>query len=100
MHVALSDAGIIHYLQHPILTTWGCFNVDIAVPIGRKFLVIECDGEKWHSSPKQKARDKWRQKLIEKNGHKVIRFTGEQILCSLDSCVTEIWGLVWSGEAR
>ncbi len=52
----------------------GYFEVDFAFP--EKKVCIEIDGEAYHSTPEQKSRDKFRQKLIEKEGWTFERFDG------------------------
>lgn len=48
----LSDLGVEHYLEHQL----GPWNFDVFIP-GRN-LLIECQGEYWHSLPKAVGNDK------------------------------------------
>ncbi len=40
-------------------------------------IVVECDGEHWHLSPKIQERDKRKDKLLGSLGYKVLRFSGK-----------------------
>lgn len=55
----------------------GRYSIDIALPAYR--IAIECDGEAYHSSPKQKAHDRRKNAYLKANGWKVLRFTGKRI---------------------
>ena len=51
--------------------------VDIYIPI--KNLIIECDGEYWHSKPERKILDKKRDYLLRSLGYKIIRLPEKEI---------------------
>ncbi|MEK4799946.1 DUF559 domain-containing protein [Thermoactinomyces sp. FSL K6-2592] len=55
----------------------GRYRIDIALP--RYRIAIEADGRPYHSSKKQKAHDRKKTQYLQKNGWKVLRFTGSQI---------------------
>lgn len=55
----------------------GAFRIDLALIYYR--IAIECDGKAYHSSPKQKAHDRKKDRYLRKNGWKVMRFSGSQI---------------------
>ena len=59
--------------------------------IFNKKLIIECDGQYWHSSKEAKQRDKKRQLVIENLGYKFIRFTGVEIRNNLKKCKMMIY---------
>jgi very-short-patch-repair endonuclease len=42
-------------------------------------IIIECDGEHWHSSPEAKLKDQIKTECFENLGFKVLRFTGKEI---------------------
>lgn len=67
--------------QHPIAT----YCVDFAVP--QRWLVIEIDGQAYHSSPQQKYNDRLRQQRLENLGWRIIRFTGSEINKDPVTCV-------------
>lgn len=64
------------------------YQVDLVIKKYR--LAIECDGEKWHSSPEQKARDRKKNAVLRKHGWKVMRFKGWEINKQLQKCVDQI----------
>ncbi|MCM3032819.1 endonuclease domain-containing protein [Niallia sp. MER 6] len=66
----------------------GSYRIDIALISYR--LAIECDGKQWHSSPEQKAHDRRKNRYLQKNGWKVLRFSGRQINGQLPKVLTRI----------
>lgn len=56
--------------------------------------VCECDGEQYHSSPEQVEHDRRRQEFIEKQGYKVIRFTGKEIYHYPMQCAYKLRALI------
>lgn len=67
----------------------GYYRIDLALP--RYDIAIECDGKAFHSSPKQKARDKKRTSYLYRHGWKtVLRFSGSDINKNPDACVDKI----------
>ncbi|RKL69146.1 hypothetical protein CR203_03700 [Salipaludibacillus neizhouensis] len=51
--------------------------IDIAFPFQK--LAIETDGKANHTSPKDKARDRRKDKYLQEHGWRVLRFTGTRI---------------------
>lgn len=70
--------------QHPI----GHFLADFAFPESR--LVIELDGHEFHKTKEQRTSDARRQRWIELNGWRVIRFTGTEIHKDVSGCVKQV----------
>lgn len=66
--------------------------VDIAFP--DTMLAIECDGTYWHSTPKQKAKDRAKDKFLTNRGWRVIRLKEHEIKNSLDDCIARIIDLL------
>lgn len=54
-------------------------------------IIVECDGDYWHSLPGRKARDKAHNSDLQKAGYKVFRFLGSEITKDVDSCVERIF---------
>lgn len=79
---SLDRLGIAYEHQHPI----GRFFADFALP--KYGLVIEVDGEYWHS--KNPEKDLARQKEIESLGWKVVRFPEKMIKSKLDKVSVEL----------
>lgn len=51
-----------------------------------KNIIVEIDGEFWHSSEEQKTKDKSFENFAKVNGYKIIRFTDKQIAKSKTNC--------------
>lgn len=71
------------------------FTADFVVEPGtrnpeRRTVVIECDGHEWHSDRKRMARDRTRDRDIQKAGHVILRFTGSQIVNDPKACALEV----------
>ncbi len=60
----------------------------------KTFTAIELDGHATHSSPDAIARDRKRQRDIERMGWHVLRFGGKEIRQDVDACVLETWELL------
>lgn len=65
-------------------------------------IVVECDGHAFHERTKeQAAHDKSRDRFIQSEGFKVLRFTGSEIWNNTYGCVNEIVAAAWrSGAPR
>ena len=66
----LSQHGFGYTQQYPA----GAYYIDIAMK-GKK-VAIECDGDRWHSTPEQVANDMERQTILERLGWQFIRIRG------------------------
>lgn len=67
---------------------------DFMLPING--LIIECDGNYWHSFKKTKKRDEEKTKMLENSGWKVLRFKGSEIKMNLDECFNRIRGEIYA----
>ncbi|TCS93622.1 endonuclease domain-containing protein [Hazenella coriacea] len=85
MFYALKAAGYDIVCQVPS----GRYRIDLAIPKYR--IAIECDGHRWHSKPKDKARDRRKDKHLESEGWHVFRFTGREINFKLWWCMKVIY---------
>ncbi len=81
LRLALEEANLPHEIQFNI----GKHFVDFAIVSNR--LAIEADGDYWH---KDKTRDLKRDNILEKQGWRVIRFSGTQIKKDIKKCLSEI----------
>ncbi len=70
----LNELGVIHETQ---VLMFNKFTVDVLIEELK--LVIQWDGEYWHSKPKRIALDKSQDAYMEKCGYIVLRITDEQI---------------------
>jgi len=52
-------------------------------------LIVECDGEQWHTDKTQEY-DRKREDYIREKGYNIVRFKGVQIVNNLDECITVI----------
>jgi very-short-patch-repair endonuclease len=73
------------------------YRADFAFP--QEKIIVEADGKQWHSTPKQKRSDKRRQRWLEKDGWKVLRFTGSEIFNNASECAEIIKREVLKHEA-
>lgn len=73
--------GII--TQHPI----GRYRVDFAIP--EHMIAIELDGYAYHSTRDQFTSDRARQRHLEQQGWRFIRFSGSEVKADPDKCVRE-----------
>jgi very-short-patch-repair endonuclease len=56
-------------------------------------LIVEADGQEFHATPEQKARDEQHDRAVREAGPEVRRFSGSSIWNSGESCVLEV--LLW-----
>ena len=63
------------------------YRLDFAIFCKKGKINIECDDLKWHSQPKQRARDKKRDRWLKRRGWKIFRFTEEEIKNNTATCV-------------
>lgn len=63
-------------------------------------IIIECDGDYWHSSEEVKARDKQKDIEYKEAGYMVLRFSGTQIRKDLESVANEIKRVVFNHEGK
>ena len=62
------------------------------------WLVIETDGDEWHSSAQQRARDRARDAELVRQGLRVHRFGYAQVMGDLPGCLAVIRALLASGR--
>ncbi|OGS23522.1 MAG: hypothetical protein A2297_05320 [Elusimicrobia bacterium RIFOXYB2_FULL_48_7] len=88
---ALRKTGIPSRRQHIVMTPSGKrYILDFAVFSGKKPLNIECDGEKSHSLRAQRHKDIIRDRYLRKNGWKVLRLMGKEIINDTAGCIRKI----------
>lgn len=80
---ACHAANLDPHCQYPA----GRFFLDFAFPDDR--LAVELDGHEFHKTKEQRTADAQRQRWLEMNGWRVIRFTGTEIHCNAASCVRQ-----------
>lgn len=72
----------------PQFPTHSGFIIDFAFPQIK--LAIECDGERWHSSKKAKAKKRFRDWILRRSGWRIIHFDGKEIHADIDFCIRRI----------
>lgn len=80
----LSSYGFDFIQQYPA----GAYRIDIAMK-GRK-VAVECDGDRWHSSPKQVEADMERQTILERLGWQFIRIRGTSFYRDKDGTMKSV----------
>lgn len=85
MYAELERRGVTFVKQQVIDGLWV---VDALIPGVR--LVIECDGEYWHSRPEMVKRDRKKDAYLRSRGYKVFRFPEAAILADVTQCVNKI----------
>lgn len=83
MQAALIENNIDFIAQHPI----GPWCVDFYLPTLN--LVIECDGDYWHSLDEVKIRDKRKNGYLKKAGFKVARITESTINANVNAALSQ-----------
>ena len=59
----------------------------VLISIFAFFESLECDDPKWHSQPKQREKDKKRDRWLRKRGWTIFRFGAEEIKNNTATCV-------------
>jgi very-short-patch-repair endonuclease len=66
--------------------------VEVDVLFRAQKLVIEVDGTRWHSTPFRRERDAYKQSLVEAAGHRVIRFTDDDVTANREmQTMSQVW---------
>jgi very-short-patch-repair endonuclease len=73
----------------PQVNVYGC-RLDFAYLVDGQKIAIELDGFEYHSNKQQMTRDYQRQRHLEANGWRMIRFTGSEIYMDAQACVLEV----------
>lgn len=79
---AYTQAGLTFEEQVPL---WDAWQVDFVFRDAQ--LIVEADGEYWHTLPKRMASDRALDKEAEKQGWAVLRLSEKQIREQIDECV-------------
>lgn len=92
MFDAMTAAGLAPAAQHPV----GKFSLDFAFP--DSYLAIECDGEYWHGTPWQQAKDRRKDGYLKKHGWRILRLAEQEIRASPADCVKRIIAILQSSN--
>lgn len=62
--------------------------------IKKDMLIIELDSYLWHGAdPMQFTKEKERERELQKEGYKIIRFSGREVYRDVEECIDEIIGI-------
>jgi very-short-patch-repair endonuclease len=90
---ALTERGIAIARQHPLTLPSGRpIRADLAVPSAR--LSIEVDDPTWHATPEALQRDHSRDLELALLGWERVRFTTDDVVCRVRTCVAAVEALV------
>ncbi len=64
-----------------------CYCLDFAIFCRRGNIDVECDGEAWHSDPKGRRRDRYRNNLLASAGWAVLRFGSHELTTQMAFCL-------------
>lgn len=78
--------------------TVGPFRLDFA--IAAKRVGIELDGHEFHKTVEQRTADGQRQRWLERQGWRLLRFTGSEVYADVGKCVGEVVSFVAILEAE
>lgn len=80
-------------VQFPIKTISGNFRADVALRNNNKVILIECDGEEFHTKEKNEWYDEWRDTLIlfQKRAETIYRIKGTDIYNNINSLISLIY---------
>jgi hypothetical protein len=74
------------------------FKPDILLPDYK--IVVECDGDYWHSFEDRQTRDAYRDMVFETNGYIVLHFTETEIKKNLSGCGDQVERMVMNHSGR
>lgn len=77
-----------------IVQQWevGAYRIDMVAVYGDKKVAIECDGDRYHSSPAQVRNDMERQTILERIGWTFIRIRGSEYFRQPDKTIERVVG--------
>ena len=81
----LDRRGLEYQEQFP---TRSGFILDFAFP--EKRICVEIDGVHWHSTKKQRKRDRFREYILKRGGWKIVRFWCYEVYGDVGKCVDSI----------
>ncbi|HEX6971537.1 MAG TPA: DUF559 domain-containing protein [Limnochordia bacterium] len=76
------------------------YRVDFALVIRDFKIAIECDGYTYHGSREAYSYDRARDRVLEREGWRVFRFTAGEILANPQACVDEIKDFIMAHEPQ
>lgn len=74
------------------------FQCDFGLPVYN--LIIECDGDYWHSFPDKRERDDKKNQYALSHSWKILRLSGNTILNDIESCKQAILSMIKENKAK
>ena len=91
MCAALKAAGLAFRREHVVLYGGRVkYRLDFALFCKRGKLDIECDGRRFHSNPRQRAKDRGRDTWLKRRGWTTLRFGEHEVFNNVKVCIREI----------
>ena len=88
---ALQKKGLKAVHEHCVMEDKRCrYRLDFAIFCQRGKIALECDNEKWHSSPERRLRDRKRDRYLRRHGWAILRLSGREIQKDMDACLAKI----------
>lgn len=97
--IQITCAGTTRALQHPNQSNMFQFamqvpidkyRADFVIASGSKQVVVEADGERWHSNHYRVRKDKQRDRALQQMGYAVFRYVGPELLADAGKAAYEI----------
>jgi very-short-patch-repair endonuclease len=90
IHKSLKQENINSERQYFVYDTEEPYCLDFAVFCKDGKINVECDGEKYHSSKQEIAKDRTRNNDLTSSGWSILRFSGKEINSDTKSCIRQI----------
>ena len=91
MYQAFQKSSLKVVREHCIMQGKRCrFRLDFAIFCRRGKIALECDNEKWHSTPGHRVRDRKRDRYLRKHEWVVLHLYGKEIQKNIDGCLETI----------
>ena len=88
---ALQERGIKAVHEHCVMERRHCrYRLDFVIFCKRGKIALECDNEKWHSTPQRRLMDRERDRYLRRHRWIVLRLSGREIQSDLDGCLQKI----------
>ncbi|MCL4369246.1 MAG: UvrD-helicase domain-containing protein [Actinobacteria bacterium] len=82
----MKDALERAQVSYEALVRIGGYHVDFLAAVGRRKVIVECDGRSYHHPDRDAERDQ----VLSREGHPILHFSGSEIFASADRCVEAV----------
>ncbi len=91
MRQAFQERGLRVVHEHCVMEGRHCrYRIDFVIFCHRGKIALECDNEKWHSTPQRRARDRVRDRYLRRKGWFILRLPGREIQKDIDACLLKV----------